>query len=340
MWWALAVAWASPWEDTFQAEMDRGPEGDPRRVVAIGDGAELPAAALCEVLEDVQLPCTISFLPPRAARHTDAWLALQQSTASALVYVLRPNDSTAVSVSVFHGAGNRIDAYVAEPLRRANTRVELAALWERIDRLEARVDALTNTLAAPLASTEEEEAARAQLATAVDAANALQPEAARTALASLASDHPHTRAGRSVPRLQQELQLVGRPAAELPLMGWIQGSAEHRPQAPTLYVFWELWCPHCQRELPRLQPLLERHPQLQIVGLTKLSREVERADVEAFLSEHGVRFPVAQESGELSEHYGVRGIPAAAMVVDGTIIWRGHPAHLDDEMIERFLGAP
>ncbi|HHO52840.1 MAG TPA: TlpA family protein disulfide reductase, partial [Deltaproteobacteria bacterium] len=229
--------------------------------------------------------------------------------------------------------------YVAEPYRRANTRVDLQQLWHRIATLEERVAALGSAGVVPCA---EEEAARRLLSQAVDAAEALDPDTARSLLERLEREHPNTQAGRSIDRLRQELEIVGRPEAPLQLEGWIQGRTDHQPDAPTLYVFWELWCPRCQRELPRLQPLLDHHQDqgLQILALTRMTRDVERVEVQRFLAEHGLSFPVALDSdGALSQHYGVRGIPAAAMVVGGSVIWRGHPAHLDDELIERFLDA-
>ena len=36
----------------------------------------------------------------------------------------------------------------------------------------------------------------------------------------------------------------------------------------------------------------------------------------------------------MSQHFNVSGIPAAAVVKDGKIVWRGHPARLTDEMIQ------
>ena len=51
-----------------------------------------------------------------------------------------------------------------------------------------------------------------------------------------------------------------------------------------------------------------------------------------------VSYPIAKESGDaLSKHFGVRGIPAAAMVKDGKVVWRGHPARLTDDMIEGWI---
>ena len=47
--------------------------------------------------------------------------------------------------------------------------------------------------------------------------------------------------------------------------------------------------------------------------------------------------PIAKEGGAYSSVFNVSGIPAAAIVKDGKIIWRGHPARLDKTMLEGLL---
>ena len=47
--------------------------------------------------------------------------------------------------------------------------------------------------------------------------------------------------------------------------------------------------------------------------------------VNEFLQEQTVNYPTAKEDGTLSKHFNVSGIPAAAAVKDGKVIWRGHP---------------
>ena len=74
-----------------------------------------------------------------------------------------------------------------------------------------------------------------------------------------------------------------------------------------------------------------------MVGLTKLTRGKSKEEAMSFLQEKNVTYPVAKESGDLSKHFNVSGIPAAAVVKDGTIVWRGHPGSLDDGTLEGFL---
>ena len=62
--------------------------------------------------------------------------------------------------------------------------------------------------------------------------------------------------------------------------------------------------------------------------------------VAEFIKENNLTYPVAKEQdGSLSSRFGVRGIPAAAVVQNGKVVWRGHPARLTDQMIEGWLNS-
>ena len=63
-----------------------------------------------------------------------------------------------------------------------------------------------------------------------------------------------------------------------------------------------------------------------MVGLTTFSRNKTEDEVGAFLKEKKVTYPVAKHDGKINDTFKVGGIPAAALVKDGKIIWRGHPS--------------
>lgn len=157
-------------------------------------------------------------------------------------------------------------------------------------------------------------------------------------LTELQRDYPDTRAGRAGQRLHSELAIVGEPAF-FEVDHWVQGEVDLSDHRVTLLVFWEAWCPHCKREVPKLQQLHDRFEgRLGLVGLTKMTRDITEDDVVAFLGREGVSYPIAKERGmSMSQHYGVRGVPAAAVVRDGVVIWRGHPARITDETVEAWL---
>ena len=76
---------------------------------------------------------------------------------------------------------------------------------------------------------------------------------------------------------------------------------------------------------------------IQMVGLTKITRSATEEKVTEFIAENKVTYPTAKENGDLSKHFNVSGIPAAAVVKGGKIIWRGHPGRLSDDMIDGWL---
>ena len=212
-------------------------------------------------------------------------------------------------------------------------------LEERIGALEKRPAGAAGPQAA---SPEQEQAAANLLKEAQQAYQTLDIDTAKAKLAELKKDYSNTRAFRAGQRIQAEVDVVGRDEADLSVETWYQGSAaDVKGGKATLYVFWEVWCPHCKREVPKLSATYDkfRGKGLTMVGLTKQTRNVTDDAVREFVNAQGVTYPIAKEEGDaLSQHYGVRGIPAAAMVKDGKVVWRGHPAQLTDDMIGDFLG--
>ena len=70
---------------------------------------------------------------------------------------------------------------------------------------------------------------------------------------------------------------------------------------PTLLVFWEIWCPHCRREVPKLQATWDKYgDKIQMVGLTKITRSATEEKVTEFIAEEKVTYPTAKENGDLS----------------------------------------
>ena len=136
-------------------------------------------------------------------------------------------------------------------------------------------------------------------------------------------------------KMGKELEVFGKAApSELTIDEWMIGdaSAVNLSKGVSLLVFWEVWCPHCKREVPNMQKMFDTYNSkgLQMVGLTKLTRGKSKEEAMSFLQEKNVTYPVAKD-GALSKHFNVSGIPATAVVKDGTIVWRGHPARLTDD---------
>jgi thiol-disulfide isomerase/thioredoxin len=130
--------------------------------------------------------------------------------------------------------------------------------------------------------------------------------------------------------------VVGTEVDHLPVKKWLQGE-EAVGDGPTLLVFWEVWCGYCRREVPKLQALHTEDNGVEVVGLTRMTKGVHEDKVVEFIEAQGVSYPIGVSTGELARALEVRGIPAAALVKDGIVVWRGHPGELSDEALQQLL---
>ncbi len=132
--------------------------------------------------------------------------------------------------------------------------------------------------------------------------------------------------------------VVGQHVADLS-SDWLQGEAEVGERQ--LVVFFETWCPHCRREVPRLQALHDDlgAEGLSVVGLTSLSRGVDAPQLLAFAEEHALTYPIERAPGPLKEQLQITGVPAAVLLQDGEVVWRGHPGRLDRATLRGWIDA-
>ncbi len=189
----------------------------------------------------------------------------------------------------------------------------------------------------------DEAAALALMTLVTDAVKANRQIEARRPLEQLVADYAHTRAGKAAVRMLSELSIVGEPAAKLDVERWLKGAAPPASTPVTLLIFTEEWCPHCKKDLPEWTPRaadLKRRG-VALVILTKLTRTTTEAKFKDWLKASGTPYPAALErNSNMSTAFHVSGIPAAALVRHGVVIWRGHPAKLDDAALDAILAAP
>jgi thiol-disulfide isomerase/thioredoxin len=138
--------------------------------------------------------------------------------------------------------------------------------------------------------------------------------------------------------LTRELEVVGKATPDdWMIEKWFQGESEIEldGRRPTVLVFWESWCPHCRNEMPKMQQLYDTYKDqgLQVLGVTRITKTATEESVQSFIDTSGVTFPIAKETGNLAGYFNVKGIPAAAYVANGKIVWRGHPIRLTDELL-------
>lgn len=223
---------------------------------------------------------------------------------------------------------------------------------ERIDKLEAKIETLqksqssrpttpTAPSAAPVDSPEEK-AATALMQQVQQAQAAGKFDEAKAKLAELQEKYATTRAGKASVRMAQEINLIGSAAHPIEVEKWYQGKADYSNAKATVVVFWEAWCPHCKDEMPKMQPFAEKWKSkgVQVVAFTKVTKTSTDDLVESFIKTNNLQFPIGKEKdGSMSTAFAVTGIPAAAIVKDGKIAWRGHPARLTDDLVNSVLGS-
>jgi thiol-disulfide isomerase/thioredoxin len=132
------------------------------------------------------------------------------------------------------------------------------------------------------------------------------------------------------------------PAPELRISHWFTRARKgYTPNRVTLVVFWEAWCPACQRELPRLPGLQDRwSPRgLDIVTLTGFSEGWSQPALEKFIRAHGLKQLAIgmDERGSTATAFKVPSIPYAALVADGVVHWTGSLAAMTDENLDKML---
>jgi thiol-disulfide isomerase/thioredoxin len=211
--------------------------------------------------------------------------------------------------------------------------------------LEARVKALEDkATAAPApgkaASTPEDDAAKKLMEEANNAVAANDYATAKAKLQEVVDKYGTSRMASAAKKQLPEVSLIGSDAKPIEVEKWYQGKASLGDSKATLLVFWETWCPHCKREMPKMPALAEKwKPKgMNVVALTKVTKSATDDSVTDFLKENNIAIPAAKEKdASMSNAYAVTGIPAAAIVKDGKVVWRGHPARLTDETIEKIL---
>lgn len=105
--------------------------------------------------------------------------------------------------------------------------------------------------------------------------------------------------------------------------------ADHKDKI-VIVEFWATWCPPCRTSIPHLKTLYNEYKDK---GVMMVSLSQEPADtINEFNKKAGMNWIIGAESTSGAD-YGVSGIPAAYIVVDGKIAWNGHPmGGLDAEL--------
>ena len=139
-----------------------------------------------------------------------------------------------------------------------------------------------------------------------------------------------------------EIETIGKHAPKnFSVEKWFQGEKDvnFASNKPTLLVFWEVWCPHCQEEVPRLEAIYSnfRNQGLQVVGMTIAAQGTTDEEIYEFLKTNNVSYPSAKNSGGLYDYFNVNDVPVAIVLKNRKVIWRGAPAYLNDDLVKSWL---
>lgn len=107
----------------------------------------------------------------------------------------------------------------------------------------------------------------------------------------------------------------GSPSYQYPTLDGGVVSDEALRGKVVLVNFWATWCTPCRVEMPLLQQMAERHREAGLV-VVGLSRDVgPPSEVEQFLAERGISYPVAIVGREAERAFGgIRGYPTSFLI--------------------------
>ena len=145
---------------------------------------------------------------------------------------------------------------------------------------------------------------------------------------------------------------VGSPAPKLQVGEWVQGDAVKELAKDTVYVveFWATWCGPCVATIPHLDELHEHFKDKGIVFIGQNCWERDLTKVKPFVTKMGEKMSyrvatddtTSEKKGFMAVNWmeaaGQNGIPTAFVVAKGgNIAWIGHPAKLDEALLQKVL---
>ena len=173
---------------------------------------------------------------------------------------------------------------------------QVKELEEKVATLEEKVETLAKSGGKAAPKDEKAEKAAASLYEEIGkAVRSGDTDGAKTKLAEMKKKYSNTTAYRRARKIERELEVIGKDAPpSLAVEKWFtsESKIDFSSDTPTLLVFWEIWCPHCRREVPELQKTWDTYKgKIQMVGLTKISRSATEEKVNEFIKDNKVTYP-------------------------------------------------
>jgi peroxiredoxin len=124
------------------------------------------------------------------------------------------------------------------------------------------------------------------------------------------------------------------PAFDTRLLDGKTLSAQALQNKAVLVVFWATWCPACQKELPELQALYEKH-RARGLEILALSVDADRFTVEEFWKDHEYTFPVAMNTPAHRKVFGpIKGTPTLYLIDRKGVLRMVRPGRMGLKQLE------
>lgn len=103
----------------------------------------------------------------------------------------------------------------------------------------------------------------------------------------------------------------------------IQGNLDPDASELLLVIFWEAWCPFCDRKMRALEKLYRQYHNygIDMVGVTQINQTSTVSKCEDFIERNNITFPIFKENGKAYDYFDVPGVPQARLIYKGKLIW-------------------
>ena len=127
------------------------------------------------------------------------------------------------------------------------------------------------------------------------------------------------------------------PKIDLPILSGGRFQLSEQRGRPVIVSFWGTWCPPCREEFPELVRLHGAHSATSLVVLGVNGRDQERrtTDVQKFVDEFRVPFPIAlDQRGKTRQAYRLFGLPTTVFIDTAGVIRRIHTGPISREQLD------
>ena len=128
------------------------------------------------------------------------------------------------------------------------------------------------------------------------------------------------------------------PKIDLPMLRGGRVQLSQQRGRPVIVSFWGTWCPPCREEFPELVRLHGAHSAsgLVVVGVNGRDQERRTTDVQKFVDQFRVPFPIAlDQRGKTRQAYRLVGLPTTVFVDTAGVIRHIHTGPISRDDLDR-----